>query len=443
MTPSPESRSAGTSLPDPVSSASLDPSAPSPPLGKLAKIIRDSIKATGPIPISRYMQFCLSHPTEGYYSKGDVFGKQGDFITSPEISQVFGELVAIWLLTRYMAAGSPPSVRLVELGPGRGTLMDDVLRTLSTFPGISKAIRSVYLIDNSEKMQELQKLKLEPRIQGRDIELKWSDRVEDVPQSNEFTMVIAHEFFDAMPINLFEKTDEGFREVYVDADPSPTPTTPSGLRLALSRTASTLSDLLPTFSKRFDALPLGARVEISQENFKVMRAIGTLLNGGGGGVGLLVDYGDDKCFENSFRAFRDHEIVDIFHEPGTADLTANVDFAYLKESLQGIARPLGPVTQSHFLQSLGLQPRLMTLISSATSEKRREDIEKGARRLIDMEGMGGQYKVLGVIGGTGSTDEVYPFPVGEAVEQVTRGAEEAKEEAVVDTPSEAKQGSTD
>jgi NADH dehydrogenase [ubiquinone] 1 alpha subcomplex assembly factor 7 len=94
----------------------------------LAQVIEDSIKATGPMSVARYMQLCLTHPEWGYYSQGDVFGREGDFITSPEISQVFGELVAIWLLTRWMAAGAPEQVRLLELGPGRGTLMDDVLR---------------------------------------------------------------------------------------------------------------------------------------------------------------------------------------------------------------------------------------------------------------------------------------------------------------------------
>nr|ODN93190.1 hypothetical protein L203_00459 [Cryptococcus depauperatus CBS 7841] len=382
---------------------------------ELAKIIRDSIKSTGPIPVSRYMQFCLSHPVHGYYSKGDVFGQKGDFITSPEISQVFGEAIAVWFLTRWMDADSPTRVRLVELGPGRGTLMDDVLRTLFNFPGISASIANIHLVENSEAMRGIQSQTLAPRIKDKDINIDWYTGLDEIPQStDEYTLFVAHEFFDAMPINIFEKTDMGWREVQVNCDPSfshDLPISSSGLRLTLSPSATTLSSLLPCTSPRFASLPTGSRIEVSQDSFKIMLQLGNLINQGVGGCGLVVDYGADRAFADSFRAFKKHEIVGVFDSPGECDLTANVDFAYLRESLAGTATPLGPISQAQFLLSLGLQPRLRKLLESAPPS-RREHIEKGAKRLIDTLGMGSQYQILGITSGTEVLKEgIYPFPL--------------------------------
>ncbi|WVF70972.1 hypothetical protein IAT40_005768 [Kwoniella sp. CBS 6097] len=392
---------------------------------ELAKIIRDTIRSTGPIPISRYMQFCLSHPTHGYYSKGDVFGQKGDFITSPEISQIFGELVGIWFLTRWMEADSPSRVRLVELGPGRGTLMDDILRTLFTFPGIGAAVQSVHLVENSTAMREVQSKTLGPRLDGKNVDISWYTGINEIPETNDtYTLFVAHEFFDAMPINTFEKTDMGWREVQVDNDPAyspglPTSSSKSGLRLSLSPSSTPLSTVLPATSPRFAKLHTGSRIEIAQDSFKIMRQAGQLIGSGsgsggnrtGGGCGLVVDYGGDKTYSSSFRAFKDHKIVDVFDDPGNADLTANVDFAYLRESLEGTSSSaLGPIPQSQFLLSLGLQPRLRKLLESAP-EDRKEDIAKGAKRLIDPLGMGAQYQVMGISSGpVDSTSEIYPFP---------------------------------
>ncbi|KAK8865615.1 hypothetical protein IAR55_000759 [Kwoniella newhampshirensis] len=419
-------RSQSTLIP-PSSDNLASTSIPSSKQNELSRIIRDTIKATGPIPVSRYMQFCLSHPIHGYYSKGDVFGQKGDFITSPEISQIFGELVAIWFLTRWMEADSPTRVRIVELGPGRGTLMDDILRTLFNFPGIAASIRSVHLVENSEAMRVVQSDKLSSRVEGKDVKLNWYTGVNEIPESpDEYTLFVAHEFFDAMPINVFEKTDMGWREVQVDNDSAfssglPTASSSSGLRLSISRTATPLSTILPSTSPRFANLPVGSRIEIAQDSWKIMRHVGQLLSGtssdgkgkgkGKGGCGLVVDYGADRAFRSSFRAFQNHKLVDTFDDPGDADLTANVDFAYLRESLTGTATPLGPIPQSQFLLSLGLQPRLRKLLDTAPPE-RRELLSQGAQRLIDTLGMGSQYQVMGVVNGTDELkQEIYPFPL--------------------------------
>ncbi|WVW80448.1 hypothetical protein I302_102430 [Kwoniella bestiolae CBS 10118] len=397
-----------------------NPTLPALKENELAKIIRDTIKSTGPIPISRYMQFCLSHPTHGYYQKGDVFGEKGDFVTSPEISQIFGELVAIWFLTRWMEADSPTRVRIVELGPGRGTLMDDVLRTLFNFPGISASIRSIHLVENSEALRTIQGDKLSKRLEGKEVELGWYTGINEIPETTDtYTLFIAHEFFDAMPINTFEKTDMGWREAQVDNDPAYIPnlstqSSKSGLCLSLSSAPTPLSTVLPATSPRFSKLSTGSRIEVAQDSFKIMRRVGEIIGKGLGGSGVVVDYGGDRSYGQSFRAFKNHKIVDVFDDPGNADLTANVDFAYLRESLAGTgSSSLGPISQSSFLLSLGLQPRLRKLLDSATDEGRKEDIRKAAQRLIDPLGMGGQYQVMGVTddralkGAEGG--EIYPF----------------------------------
>ncbi|ORY24701.1 S-adenosyl-L-methionine-dependent methyltransferase [Naematelia encephala] len=404
---------------------------------ELAKIIRDSIKATGPISVSKYIQFALSHPQYGYYTKGDVFGSRGDFITSPEISQVFGELVAIWFLTRYIAEARGKKCRIVELGPGRGTLMEDMLRTFSSFPDINSSIAAIHLVENSEKMRGLQLAKLGKRCEVAGISLEWSNDIHDVPTDFDgYTFVIAHEFFDAMPINIYRKTQEGWREVKVDLEPSlsmvPSSSTPvlrpsapsSGLRLSLSREATLTSNALTKTSPRFTSLPDGSQIELSYDSWKIARRIGQLCavneeaeNRCGGGSALVVDYGGDRAYANSFRAFRNHKLVPIFDLPGSSDLTANVDFAYLKESLIGLdARALGPISQMSFLGSLGLETRTKRLLDAATPE-RRDDIRKAVDRLINPLGMGTQYQVMAITGAKEGL-EVYPFVVGlEGVEQ--------------------------
>ncbi|BEI94935.1 uncharacterized protein CcaverHIS019_0705160 [Cutaneotrichosporon cavernicola] len=370
----------------------------------LAQVIDDSIKATGPMSVARYMQLCLTHPNWGYYSQGDVFGREGDFITSPEISQVFGELVAIWLLTRWMAAGAPERVRLLELGPGRGTLMDDVLRALAKFK-----IDSVTLVEYSEKMRGIQQEKLGPRCEALGAKLVFEEEIAGVKESPLFTMFIAHEFFDAMPVHVFQRDEAGFREVRVDRNPSYLPAANNPrFRLGVDRESSLLASLLPASSARFGRLPIGARVEICPDSSRIMRSVGEAM-AEGGGAGLVIDYGSDRSFSNSVRGFRKHKVVDLFEEPGTADLTANVDFAYLKESLDGVAETAGPITQAKFLLSLGLEPRLAKLISSAADPTQRKRIEDGAKRLIDKTGMGTQYQVMAVVKGPAGEDDVYPF----------------------------------
>ncbi|BGP47040.1 hypothetical protein JCM10450v2_002892 [Rhodotorula kratochvilovae] len=475
-----------------TSSASTAPSKPSPAPGRpapseLLTVLEETIKTHGPLPVPRYMTLCLNHPTLGYYTTRTVFGKEGDFVTSPEISQVFGELLAIWYVTQWLAQGSPKRVRVVELGPGRGTLLADILRTFRSLPPHSRPpISSIHLVEQSDQLKAVQKARLVETGFG-ETPVEWHADVKGVPDGDEFTILIAHEFFDALPIHIFENTQKGWREVLVDiADPKAIVANPAKhppLRLVLAPGATPASALYTSLAQaafagvlerghlqpdlnsaaapprkspltlnvdttlgfappaaapaaglevgsegeegkatgagsltaqRFARLPIGSRIEISPASWEVARDVARLVGGGGGGAqggpggaGLVVDYGDAKAFGRSWRGFRKHQVVDPLSEPGHTDLTANVDFSYLSEAMSEFADTHGPLPQSRFLTALGLQPRLAGLIRGAASEERRKEVESAAKRLVDGAGMGSQYKVLALTprGATG----VFPF----------------------------------
>ncbi|KAF7424518.1 hypothetical protein PC9H_009825 [Pleurotus ostreatus] len=383
------------------------------------KAILDSIKAMGPLPFATYMQQCLSHPTHGYYMNpsNPVFGARGDFITSPEISQVFGELIAIWFLSQWVAAGQPSSIRLVELGPGRGTLMADILRVISKIPS-AKAVqrKSVQLVETSPAMRRAQENTLQKFADEHGWELQWNNSIEDIPpETDDYTILVAHEFFDALPIHIVEKTQKGWQELLVASasDGKSSIATSPRLKAVLSPEPSPVSSLLGMSSQRFSKLPIGTRIEVSPSSFKISRRIGELIAGSSaGGSALVIDYGEDKVFNNSFRAFKDHKIVDIFHRPGECDLTSNVDFAYLKESFSDIAVPHGPMSQANFLKGMGIDMRVDALVKAASTEERQKVIRDAALRLADPVGMGKEYQVLGITSKPTSEDGspgVWPF----------------------------------
>ncbi|RDB26124.1 Protein arginine methyltransferase NDUFAF7, mitochondrial [Hypsizygus marmoreus] len=418
-----------------------------PPITKIEKLVLDSIKATGPLPFATYMQLCLSHPTHGYYmnSANPVFGSRGDFITSPEISQVFGELVGVWFLSQWIDAGRPPSIRLIELGPGRGTLMDDILRVISTITSKGRHIKDIHLVENSLAMREAQKAKLSHSAERAGCELHWHDHIDTISRSDAYSMVVAHEFFDALPFHVLQKAETGWHEVMIasnldpirdpraefttsEPEPPTAETTYPRLRRVLSPIPSAASMLLGLSSSRFQSLPVGSFIEVSPASFRIARQLGELLtthpqspesdvveaSPGPGGCGLIIDYGGDHVFGDSFRAFKDHKIVDVFHRPGECDLTTNVDFAFLKEAMGDLVTTHGPIPQSTFLENMGLQLRVDALVRDAKTEERGAAIRDAAQRLVDRAGMGREYQVLGITSSSGgekkaAAGEVWPF----------------------------------
>lgn len=356
---------------------------------KLLEYLKGRIKATGPVSIATYMKEALTNPRWGYYMTKDVFGTSGDFITSPEISQMFGEMVGIWFLTEWLHAKQPKNVRLVELGPGRGTLMADILRVFSQLKVFKESI-SIHLIEVSQEMRKMQKKSIcgnaDPseivietsRVKDMEIEVSWHNTINEVPPG--YTFYLAHEFFDALPVHLFKRTPKGWREVLVDADNS-------GLQFVLAPGGNPLSELFIPKDAAIEEYEVCPDAAIVIEEMAKRIAMN-------GGSSLIVDYGKDGPSGNSLRSFKNHNLVeDILQNPGTADITANVDFSLLKRMSSEKVQTYGPRTQAAFLKALGIETRCKVLLQNANA-KQRENLISGIDLLLNESKMGNKFKVL-------------------------------------------------
>jgi NADH dehydrogenase [ubiquinone] 1 alpha subcomplex assembly factor 7 len=340
--------------------------------------LRAIIEAEGPMPVSRYMALCLGHPRHGYYATRDPLGAAGDFITAPEISQMFGELIGLWCAEAWRGMGAPARVRLVELGPGRGTLMHDVLRAAKLVPAFEQAVE-VHLVETSPLLTGLQREKLA----GADVPVAWHESAADLPAGP--LLMIANEFVDALPIDRFVKTASSWREQRVGIakeklvfgiDPTPLPGFDESLPTRLRRAPE------GSMLERCDLAPLR---EIAA---RIAAATGTA---------LIVDYGHRRTsFGDTLQAVRAHEYADPLENPGLADLSAHVDF----ESLAALAkaeglRVRGPIAQGVFLRRLGIEPRAERL-KQRTDAKVRNDIDAALARLVGSSPrhMGELFKVI-------------------------------------------------
>jgi SAM-dependent MidA family methyltransferase len=341
------------------------------PLGRELAML---IASEGPISVERYMALCLGHPRHGYYMTRDPFGRGGDFTTAPEISQMFGELLGLWVAEVWNAMGRPPRLALVELGPGRGTLMADALRALRIVPGCRAAL-SVHLIEMSPVLREIQRAALA----AAGTRLAWHDQIEDVPPGP--VIVLANEFLDALPVRQFVRTETGWHERMVGL---------SDDRLAFGLFAE------PERSLTLPGRP-GDLVEIGEAALAITRPIaGRLI--AEGGAALFIDYGHTRSgFGETLQAVQRHAFTDPLAEPGEADLTVHVDFAAIAQAAAAAgARVHGPMTQGAFLDALGIGARAAALARSAPDVK--ATIEAALARLTGTgEGqMGGLFKVIGL-----------------------------------------------
>ncbi|XP_071962536.1 protein arginine methyltransferase NDUFAF7, mitochondrial-like isoform X2 [Antedon mediterranea] len=350
---------------------------------------------SGPISVAEYMKECLTNPQYGYYMNRDVFGQKGDFITSPEISQMFGELLGIWILDDWMKAGKPPCLNIVELGPGRGTLADDILRVLNKFSHVVEDV-SLHLVEVSPKMRQLQRVKLSaPEMKKKELEnpvekinskygipVMWHNNVKGIPQG--FSCFVAHEFFDALPIHSFQRTKHGWREVLVDVDEA---AGSDKLRFVLSASNTPPTVYIQETETR-------DHVEICPEAGVIVQDIVQRITEDGGSA-LIADYGHDGEKQDTLRAFKEHKLFDILSEPGTVDLTADVDFSYLRTMCGKSVSTYGPVMQSYFLKNMGIETRLKALMMNA-SEKEQSDLVSGYRMLTDPKQMGERFKFFAI-----------------------------------------------
>ncbi|KAG9285437.1 hypothetical protein G9A89_010912 [Geosiphon pyriformis] len=380
------------------------------PLSPLVEDLKNRIKKTGPISIAHYMKEVSTNPLRGYYMRGDVFGEKGDFITSPEISQMFGELVGIWFFMQWQNLGAPKNIQIVELGPGRGTLMEDMLRALRNFGDCFHAIRSIHLIEASRELCDIQRRKLCDDLQDSQdknstkfarnkdgLEFYWHEVFDDVPDI--CSMVIAHEFFDAIPIYVFERTKNGYQEIMVDVDEDNT--SPFHFRLVIHPLTRELESFLhlPLYEK----VNIGDRIEVSPESWHIANQISKHIQKNSGSS-LIIDYGQDFVQSDTFRAIKKHKFVNVMSTPGEADVSANVNFKLLKNASQHLADVHGPITQADFLHQLGIGYRLKMLLNNSLPTMH-QNLMSGYQRLTDPLAMGRIYKVLAL------TPQGSPVPV--------------------------------
>ena len=339
---------------------------------RLKDILARRIAATGPITLADYMAECLLHPRYGYYSTRDPLGAAGDFTTSPEISQMFGEMLGLFLAQVWIDQGSPAPFTLAEPGPGRGTLMADILRATRGVPGFHDGAR-VHLIEASPALRDVQRA----RLAGHDA--TWLDDVAALPDAPLF--LVANEFFDALPIRQFHRAANGWRELQVTL-------IDGRLSFALSQPAP-----LAALDHRLNDTALDDIVEIRPAAAAITREIASRI-AARGGVGLVVDYGGWRSRGDTFQAVRDHRVEDPLSNPGRADLTAHVDFQALAQIAGEAGVAVSPMTpQGVFLERLGITTRAQALARSLSGDGLNSHVA-AHRRLTHSDEMGTLFKTL-------------------------------------------------
>lgn len=337
----------------------------------LLDVLRERIARQGPLPVDEYMRVCLEDPRHGYWQRAATIGADGDFVTAPEISQVFGELIGLWSAVAWQGMGCPSPLRLVELGPGRGTLMRDAWRAARAMPQFLDAA-TIHLIEVSASLRAAQ----EQTLASDGHRVSWHGALDQVPPGA--AIVIANEFLDALPIRQLIYQADAWHERVIDAGPA------SSLRFAVG----------PRVDFRGAAAPeSGAIVEVRAGEDEVLRALALRTEPC---VALFIDYGPaEPSFGDTLQAVRRHAYIDPLVEPGTSDLTAHVQFAALAAKARAVGMAThGPITQAEFLGRLGIVERAQRLM--AANPGRASEIETAVQRLISPGGMGGLFKVMAI-----------------------------------------------
>ncbi|CEP21190.1 unnamed protein product [Cyberlindnera jadinii] len=390
-----------------------------PKKNELQELITKVIGFTGPLPLSQFMRQCLTHPTLGYYTSRDPLGAQGDFVTSPEISQMFGELIGVWFYSVWNQQRCPSNVNMVEFGPGRGTLMYDVMSSFTKLVkrrhGDDSLSLNLIMVEASHVLRQKQASILgdsdvdatgeywkgKSRF-GLDSSITWVDTERDVYEvidmKRDTNFIIAHEFFDALPINQYQKTEEGWREILVDVHPD------TKEFVLVKQAKHTSACAIPESQERYNNVSLNTTVEISPESYQYSKVIADLIsiNSRGTGAALIVDYGTlNEVPENTLRGIKDHKFTSPFKDLGEVDLSVDVDFQAIAHAARDSheVEILGPIEQGDFLHNMGITHRVKQLCKRAHDEATEHNIEKAYHRLVDKdsEGMGKIYKFMGIL----------------------------------------------
>ncbi|GGB35016.1 TetR family transcriptional regulator [Roseibium aquae] len=345
----------------------------------LAQTLKARIAATGPVPVADYMAACLSHPEHGYYRNREPFGPSGDFITAPEISQMFGELIGAFCLSAFEKMGAPARFHLIELGPGRGTLMADLLRTARLQPAFLAAA-TLHLVETSPRLRAIQASSLSQAP----LEPRFHDSISTLPDGP--LLIVANEFFDALPIHQFIKTPSGWRERLVGLDHQGELT--FGIGAAFLPEAE-----IPRHAR---AASDGSILETQPASNAICAALSERI-ANQGGVALFIDYGYTQGTSgDTLQALYKHAFDPVLAHPGEADLTAHVNFEALARSARiAGAMPFAPITQSQFLLGLGLLERAGAL-GAGKSPALQTAIRDAVERLAAPDQMGDLFKVLAI-----------------------------------------------
>jgi NADH dehydrogenase [ubiquinone] 1 alpha subcomplex assembly factor 7 len=326
--------------------------------------IRRRIAAAGPMPVAEYMALCLADPEHGYYTTRDPLGARGDFITAPEISQMFGELIGVWMAAVWKRMGSPENIRIIELGPGRGTMMKDALRAVQGMPAFLEAL-VLHLVEISPVLEAQQ----ERTLEHLSVPMFWHPTLEDVPKGP--AIIVANEYFDALPVNQVVKFEGHWYERQIEIDST------GDLDFTIA------ANPLPHFQM---LLPQALRDAPEQSIFE-WRADTMALNLGrrvadSRGVALVIDYGHAvSAIGETLQAVGQHAFADPLTAPGSIDLTAHVDFQPLIRAVEAMGvNGFGPIEQSEFLRRLGIETRAATLKAKASRDGANE-IDSALSRL--------------------------------------------------------------
>jgi NADH dehydrogenase [ubiquinone] 1 alpha subcomplex assembly factor 7 len=339
--------------------------------------IRARVARAGPMPVAEFMETCLYDPQHGYYRRRAPVGAAGDFITAPEISQMFGELIGLWAAEVWRSMGEPDPVALIEFGPGRGTMMRDALRAARAVPAFRRAVR-VHLIETSPALQSQQR----QTLSGVDVAMQWHAGIDEVPAAA--SIIVANEFFDAVPIRQAERRTTGWHERLIAVDASGA--------LVLTVACDPLTDLeLP---------PAVANARIGETFEWRPRKFATKIarRAADGGAALIIDYGHvNSATGDTLQAVRLHRYANPLTLPGLTDLTAHVDFEALgRAAREAGARVHGPTEQGRWLKGLGIEARAAMLRANAP-ESKRADIAAALWRLTGTgpDQMGSLFKAIG------------------------------------------------
>ncbi len=331
----------------------------------LAERLAAEIRQSGPMTVAQFMTACLHDPRDGYYATRPALGAGGDFITAPLISQMFGELIGLWMASAWQALGAPQRFALVEMGPGDGTLMSDLLRAARVQPGFLEAAE-VWLVETSEPLMALQRDRLGEAV-------RWARSLDDVPGGRPL-LLVANELLDCLPARQFVKTAAGWTEQVVGLSPDG--------RLAFGR--------VPAPAPVPDARD-GAVVEVSGAQAALGLALGERV-ARDTGAALLIDYGRDAPgFGDTLQALRRHEKVDPLTCPGEADLTVWADFPRVMAAAQQGGANAAILTQATFLARMGVGARAEALVRARPD--RASSIGRQLQRLVGADEMGELFKV--------------------------------------------------